>query len=568
LALSSTIPSPEPAPPVVDGVAELRLFALDGRPLLPSQDGRHSTGAVLTSSGAVVALDSQYQDVVGEQSAVALGADWPETLPPELRERVWAMLGELSGAEQVDDVLPCAGSRLRWLRVRIRKVQDFQGADLLLAQVDDLTEVDRGSPNTQLIRDPLTGLYNRRAFLGLAGLPADATARYVGVLAVDVRRFRRINDVWGRAVGDQCLVETARWLESISSERDVIIRLADAEFLLLLEHTSPAPAKIAITAQRTVRIGERNIQLSLQAGWAERTERGSLIAFADKAETALAAVKRESWRTVTHWTDAIAKHAAQDSAYEEAVQQAVAAGEEAVYFQPIVNVVTGQVTGVEGLARLGGAAAGVPTDRIIEASHTLGLTPTFAERIYDLALGDGLRLRSVFPGCLLGINVSREFLSTGMAIDTVLRAASRLELQLDEITLELTEDVAAGLSVELLFSELRRAADAGIQIVIDDFGRGETSLSLLRKLPLAAIKLDRSLLPVHEDDSRGWDFVEGAVSLLSKITGRIVAEGIETREQSYRLRQLGVYSQQGYLFSPPRPTEFWLENGPSLPGNS
>jgi diguanylate cyclase len=207
-----------------------------------------------------------------------------------------------------------------------------------------------------------------------------------------------------------------------------------------------------------------------------------------------------------------------------------------------------------------GPAAELPTDLVLAASHRLGLTPSFAERIYELAFGNGLRLRSVFPGCLLNINVSREFLSTGLAIDTVLATAGRFDIPLSEVVLELTEEVATELPPELLFDELGRAAEHGLQLAIDDFGRGETSLALLRKLPLTAIKLDRSLLPAHPDE-RGWDFVEGVVSLLSKLTCRIIAEGVETPDQSRRLRQLGVYAQQGYLFAEPRDTAFWLANG-------
>ena len=133
---------------------------------------------------------------------------------------------------------------------------------------------------------------------------------------------------------------------------------------------------------------------------------------------------------MVRWTDEIAEQTARSAAAEEAVQQAISAGDETVLFQPVVDLRTGAVSGVEALVRLGGPAAELPTDLVLAASHRLGLTASFAERIYELAFSNGLRLRSVFPGCLLNINVSREFLSTGLAIDTVLATAGRFDIPL------------------------------------------------------------------------------------------------------------------------------------------
>lgn len=525
-------------------------------------DGPGGVSALLDADGHVLESGTEYAAMVGS-SPPHPGQAWVDTLPEQLRPAAMSMLAEVRLAESSDRILPLLAEQLRWLRIRLRPVTGAQAERLLLVEFDDLSSPDERSLLAQLIRDPLTGLYNRRAFLELAALPPAVTARFTGVLAIDLRRFRRINDVWGRAVGDACLIETARWLRSICHPLDLLIRLADAEFLVLLTQLSTAPVALASEPQRTVLVGERSLQLSLQAGLAT----GQVLReTAERAEVALAEVKRDAWRSVVPWTQAIAAASARTARDEEAVQQAVQAGAEEVYFQPIVNVVTGRVAAVEGLVRLGGAAADVPTDKIIEASHRLGLTPTLADRVYDQAFAGGLRLRRVFPHCLLGINVSREFLSTGLAIDIVLAAAGRRGVDPSGISLELTEEVAAGLSPELLLSELRRGADAGLQIAIDDFGKGETSLSLLRKLPLTTIKLDRSLVPTEARDERGWDFVEGVVSLLSKISGRLIAEGIETPEQSFRLRQLGVYLQQGYLFGAPQPVEHWLAGGLQLPG--
>ena len=540
------------------------LRAADGRPLLPSQDGTECTTALLEPTGEIGWAERNYSTVTGVGQPVA-GTYWPDSLPYELREAADRMLAGLSSTGPVDRILPCFTPELRWLRVRLLTVSQPGGSELLLVRLDDLTDLPENSLLAQLIREPLTGLYNRQAFLDLAALPPSATARYAGALVVDIRRFRRINEVWGAAAGDRCLIEAARWLGSLCSAGDLLFRFGGAEFLLLLGPASSAPSLLAESGSRPVRIGRWQIQLSLQAGWAARADGDSLLALAEQADTALATAKRQAWRNVVRWTDEIAEQTARAAADEEAVQQAISAGAEAVLFQPVVDLRAGRVSNLEALVRLGGPAAQLPTDLILTASHRLGLTPQFAQRVYDLAFANGLQLRSVFPGCLFNINVSREFLSTGLAIDTVLAAADRFGIPLSEVVIELTEEVATELPNELLFAELDRAAEHGLQLAIDDFGRGETSLALLRKLPLTAIKLDRSLLPVQPDE-HGWEFVEGVVSLLAKLTGRIIAEGVETAEQSNRLRALGVYAQQGYLFAEPRDMAYWLANGLNVPG--
>lgn len=532
------------------------------RQLLPvPRKDRRETSVILDPDGRVLAADSSYSTVLG--CAAPIGSRWTATIGPHSVEE---LLAELRGRGTVDRIVPVVADRPRWYRVQGRRTaQGGTGRPVLACQIEDLTDAD-GSLAAELIRDPLTGLYNRRAFLDLAALPAISTSRYQGVLLVDIRGFRRITELWGQQIGDLCLVEAADWLRGLAGDGDVVMSLSGSRFIVVSTAESAIAEAVAGAGTRTVAAGWRRILLSLQAGWADRSEARSLLAAADEAETALAVTKRDAWRAVVSWTPAIARAAARVAAVEEAVQQAVAAGLEAVSFQPIVDLAGARVSGVEALVRMGGAASAVPTDEILAASHKLGLTPNLAGRVYDLAFSEGLQLREVFPECLIGVNVSREFLSTGLAIDTVLRSARRAGVALEQVVVELTEDRAVGLSSEVLTSELRRGAEAGMQMVIDDFGRGETSLSLLRSLPLAGIKLDRSLLPA-DDDAGGWDFLEATVALLRRLTGRIIAEGVENLAQSQRLRGLGIDRQQGYFFGQPETSAHWLRAGPpALPG--
>lgn len=534
-----------------------------GRRLLPTPANERATSVLLASDGTVLATGEGYRRVLGGPASV-LGQRWPASMGPGSADTAEQILRELATGP-VDRIVPSVRARPRWFRVQGRHaVQGGTGRPVVVIQAEDLTDEWGSSLVAQLIRDPLTGLYNRRAFFDLAGLPAASTAMFQAVLLLDVRGLTRINELWGQQVGDRCLVETADWLRSMAGAGDVLVKLSGSEFIALCTPRSPLPARLAAGNDRTLLLDGRRIVLSLRAGVAARLPGASLLLAAEDAETALAVAKRDSWRTVVPWTAELSRDAAALAAAEDAVLQATIAHQESVVFQPVVDLAERRVSGVEALVRLGGPAGALPTDQVLAASHKLGLTPTLAGRVYDLAFAEGSRLRTVFPGCLLGVNVSREFLSTGLAIDTVRDAADRAGVARDQVVVELTEDLAAGLSSELLCSELRRGAGLGMRMVIDDFGRGETSLSVLRTLPLWAIKLDRSLLPL-DDDERAWDFVERTVGLLSTLTERIVAEGIETLLQASRLRGVGVHLQQGYFFGQPETSGHWLRAGLRLP---
>lgn len=549
--------------------AELAESWLDdsGRQLLPAPSSG-STSLILAIDGTVLHTEDSYVATLGlDVSTPVVGRHWPSTMPSAASAVAEEILAELGEAPSLDRMIVSASGRPSWLRVQAWHAQQGGGGPVLLVlQLCELgnPETDRRSLAAQIIRDPLTGLFNRRAFFELAKLSSEATATFAEVLVVDIRRFKRVNDLWGQQVGDRCLIETAGWLRTMAAAEDVLFRLDGSRFVLLCTRDSTVAEKLRAGSERTVHVDGRRIPLSLQAGSSRRSPGTSLLSTAEEAESALEVAKRQAWRTVVPWTAQISHNAVEAASVENAVQQALAGHHETVLFQPLVNVALGRVGGVESLLRLGGPASAVSTDQVLASSHRLGLTPQFAARVYDLAFTEGLRLRSVFPGCLLGVNVSREFLSTGLAINTIVASARRAGVPLGEVVVELTEDVAAGLSTEQLMVELHRGAELGMQMMIDDFGRGETSLSLLRKLPLAGVKLDRSLLPT-DDDGRAWDFVRGTVGLVRNFSDRVIAEGIETELQSRRLHEIGVDIQQGYFFGQPQTSEYWLQHGFALP---
>jgi diguanylate cyclase (GGDEF)-like protein len=485
-------------------------------------------------------------------------------LPPDMAAAIAEVHADARNGELVDRLVTSVQPEPRWFRVHAREAAYTGAPDtLVVLQLEQIStdQAESGSVVDEIVRDALTGAFNRRALFDIAELDDPAGSPFASVLLADVRRFSSINDVWGQAAGDRCLVEVSRWLHSVALPGDVVVRLSGDEFLVLGLQGSDVASAIETAGELTVVVDGQRIPFTLRAGWTTRRPGQSLLVAAQRAERALAAAKRSSWRSVVAWTAEISRAATSRVVAEETVRRAISAGAIDVHFQPLVDVTGPRVVAVEALVRLAGATSGVGAETIINAGEQLGLMPELARMICDRAFAQAPTLKRAFPGVHIGINISRDFLGTGLAVGTVLASATAAGLQPHEIVLELTEEFASSVSGATVLSQLRRAHELGMAVMIDDFGRGETALSTLRSLPLAGIKLDRSLLPPdgeHGADDAGWAFVAGTASLLHTLAPSLVAEGVETVAQSRRLLELGISVQQGFLFGPPRPAHEWL----------
>jgi diguanylate cyclase (GGDEF)-like protein len=408
-------------------------------------------------------------------------------------------------------------------------------------------------------RDDLTGLLTRRDLYDLVAAEDPSTSQVAGVLVASVARFGRINDIWGPSYGDRCLSEVAAWLTDISAEDDLVARLSGNQFVIVYGPDSTVPVQLRDAGERILQVGAQQISVSIFAGWSARRPRQPLAEVLRQALIALAAAKQRSWRSVVQWSAPISSAAAGELRDEERVRKAISAADLTVWFQPIVDVGSRSVVSIEALARITPAPLSLPAERFVELSRRLGLSPAFARLTFHSAFTNGALLADVFPGADISVNVSRDLLGAGNAVELVAEAATGAGIALSAVIIELTEHAASGISHAALVAMTRRCVQLGMKVFIDDFGKGETSLSLLRSLPVSAIKLDRSLIP-SDEDGEGWQFLAGVVAMLQSLSTPLIAEGIETRAQSVRLAELAIPLQQGYLFGRPQNYQYWQAN--------
>jgi len=419
--------------------------------------------------------------------------------------------------------------------------------------------------------DSLTNLPNRSLFddrLRQALARADRGNGFA-VCFIDLDRFKLINDSLGHAAGDAVLIEVARRLGGLCRGADTLARLAGDEFVMLLEDIADAGAAAGI-AQRILaalaqplHVGGRDIDVGASLGMALHPDDGndatSLLRNADAAMYAAKAAGRNTFR---FYDEAMNRRASQRLALESDLRRAVARGQLELFYQPQIRSADGQLAGVEALLRWRHPERGLVSPvEFIPLAEEAGIITELGEWALAEAARQIVAWRQQGIGVpRMAVNLSpRQFHAADLAnrLERILTAAGAAN---EWIELEITESAAMA-HPEGAVEVLQRLRERGIQVAMDDFGTGHSSLAMLRTLPLNVLKLDRSFvqhLPESETDAA----VASAVVTLARRLGlSVVAEGVETEAQQHFLAGIGCDLLQGFLFSRPLPsTEFevWL----------
>jgi len=414
--------------------------------------------------------------------------------------------------------------------------------------------------------DPLTGLANRAVFIERLGRRlADARTRpgaeRFAVLYLDLDRFKVVNDSLGHLVGDELLAAVSRRLESCLRASDVLARLGGDEFAILLDSLGDEQQAnaIAFRLQEALNapfsIGGREVFTSASIGIAiGLTEYASPDELMRDADTAMYHAKARG-KARHEMFDADMHARARDRlGLENDLRRAVSASDFEVHYQPIVALASGACVGFESLIRWRRNGEPVPPDTFIPLAEELGLIEPLGTWVLREACCTFAGWQQRYPGALdyVTVNVSSRQLVQQNFLSVVERALQEAALRPSDLRLEITETalMESPRSVAGLLRDLR---DFGVKIYLDDFGTGYSSLSHLHKLPVDALKIDRSfvnslLLPERPA------IVESILALARTLNTSVVAEGIESAAQAQELERLGCTHAQGYLFSRPLST--------------
>lgn len=414
----------------------------------------------------------------------------------------------------------------------------------------------------QAFHDSLTGLPNRTFFNHRLQIGLTHAQRSEGMLAVmflDLDRFKTINDTLGHAVGDQLLTETTRRLMECLREEDTIARWGGDEFTVLLPSIK-SPEDAAKVAQRisdalkpVFDLEGQELYISISIGIALYPENGAdgqtLLKHADAA---LYRVKEQGRNHYQFYTDAMNSRASELLTLDNDLHHALERQEFVIYYQPQINVLTGQVTQMEALLRWQHPRLGlISPQTFIKLAEDNGMILPIGEWVLQTACTQNRIWHEMgLEPLRIAVNLSaRQF----QQVDLVQRVAQILHevgLEPRYLELEITE-TAVMRDVEFTTAMLKDFRAMGVRIAMDDFGTGYSSLSYLKTFPLHTLKIDRSFIQDLAQNPEDDAITRAIITLAMGLNLTVVAEGVETSEQMGLLRSLRCTEMQGYWFSKP-----------------
>ena len=487
-------------------------------------------------------------------------------------EQSAAGVEETSEIEALIATLYRTGKRLEEITAgKIDTVADARGNVLMLpgaqSRLHHLAVTLQEKLRFNASYDLLTGLANRSLFitrveqhLGIAA----AGGRRLAVLLIDLERFKSVNDSLGQPAGDALLIQVAESLTRIAGDAGLLARTGPDLFALVLPEVGLERGPAGLL-EKTIRaclahmylLNEDEVQINAKVGIAVFPDDGSgADALLKRAEAALKKAKATGKRHLFYkrqMTEGVTTRLT----LENQLRQAFDNEEFVLHFQPKISLKNRKLTGAEALIRWNDPRTGmVPPARFIPVLEETGMIYQVGGWALRKAVETGRRWRAAgLPAVPIAVNVSPLQLRNPRFVSE-LRQIVGGDAQAAGLELEITESVVmenVGDSIE----SLRAIRAMGIAIAIDDFGTGFSSLAYLARLSIDILKIDRAFVTDMTAGPQEFALVNAIITLAHALRLKVVAEGVETEEQSSLLRSLGCDEMQGFLFSKPVPEEIF-----------
>ena len=413
----------------------------------------------------------------------------------------------------------------------------------------------------QALHDPLTQLPNRTLLHDRWDHAIDVARRDrepLALMLLDLDHFKEANDTFGHPYGDQLLRAVARRIAAAVRASDTIGRLGGDEFAVLLPNTNEAGAQIAATKLLTALeepfdIEGQVLEVTASIGIALYPRHGEdASTLLRRADIAMYTAKRGGvGSAIYNYEDEVDEDAPHKMLITAELRQAIEKNELALFYQPIVDLASGRALHVEGLLRWRHPTRGLVTpDHFMPAVERSGLIRPFFAFALASALEQCARWRAQGLDLRVAVNLSvRNLLDPGL-VDVVSDAIERSGISASWLSLEITASMLM-VDPERALKSLTRLRNMGVSLSIDDFGTGYSSLAYLQRLPVYAVKIDKSFVRDMSLDLSSRAIVEATVDLAHRLGLKVVAEGVETQAAYDELRTIGCDLAQGYLLARP-----------------
>jgi diguanylate cyclase (GGDEF)-like protein len=575
---------------VSDGGPDRRVFTLStaDRPYRMFVENMRDGAATVSSSGVILYANRRLAELLSHRRDRIVGS----TLARYVAGGLPAGLADLCGRDGRGttlelDLLDCDGRAvpvlvgtsllavdgdsltcLTFTDLSAQRAQDREIDRLGRAQAERMADLQdaQAALTKQATHDALTGLPNRALLvdrIDQALAHSTRSGRCTAVFFVDLDRFKQVNDSRGHAAGDGVLRRVAGQLAAILRPMDTVARIGGDEFVVLAPDVESHLHAVDIGTRIVAELSRRryttdegdpvaaSVGVSVAVGG-----RGSAEILLNEADKAMYRAKSLGGRRSEVFDAALGRQAQERSNGQRMLQSALDDDRIIVYYQPVIDLTTGNVAGFEALARITDRDGSIlPPAVFIAVAEDSGLIVPLGAQVLDLALNEARNWTPARRGggpLTVAVNLSSRQFEPGDLPVVVRRILEQTELDPTSLHFELTETAIIDLRPDIL-QQLGHIRDLGVQIGLDDFGTGYASLTHLRRLPVTFVKIDQTFvqgLGVDDEDER---IVAAVIDLAANLGLRSIAEGVETTDQLARLRELGCDQAQGYLFARPLP---------------
>jgi diguanylate cyclase (GGDEF)-like protein/PAS domain S-box-containing protein len=474
----------------------------------------------------------------------------------------------LRSGEEIIGLLQLLDRRQGMVKPDLVQFLETLGASIGIAfehrQVEERLLEKEGRLNFLANYDPLTRLPNRSLLcdrLQHAMARARRSGSTVALLLLDLDRFKTINDSLGHEVGDRLLLEVANRLQGFVREVDTLARFGGDKFAIILEEVADlqkvvrVAQKVLSELSRAMTLDEFQLYVTASIGVSFFPNDGAdLESLLQHAEAAMYRAKETGRNNYQFYRPEMNARTRERLLLENSLRQAVEKQQLILFYQPKIDLSSGQMTGVEALLRWRHPDLGMvsPVDFIPLAEET-GLIVPIGEWVLRTACDQAKTWqRSGLPPFRVAVNISGHQFRQADFVDMVEGVLAQTGLNPQWLELEITESVVME-NVEETILTLTALKARGMHLAIDDFGTGYSSLSYLKRFPITSLKIDRSFINEVGTDPNDAAIASSVIALAQAMSLEVVAEGIETEEQLRFLVARGCTEGQGYLFSRPVP---------------
>ncbi|HEV2309214.1 MAG TPA: EAL domain-containing protein, partial [Acidimicrobiia bacterium] len=523
--------------------------------------------------GELFRVNRALADMLGYEPSELHGMNVEDLTHPEDREASRRQLAGLVDGEfpryQIEKRYVHKDGHVLWVSISVSIVRDADGEPAYtIGQIEDITERKATAEHLAhaAIHDPLTGLPNRVLFVDRLARALVRARRHdtkVGVIFLDLDRFKVVNDSLGHATGDELLKAISERLLGALRPEDTVARFGGDEFVVLCEDVDDEATvrqvaqRIEETVSRPTVISRREIFVTASIGVVvSGPKAASPETLLRDADAAMYGAKGQGRARIECYDRQTHQRSVETLELEADLHRVVERGELRVHYQPIVDLVTGRVSGFEALLRWAHPTRGlVDPHEFISLAEDTGLIVPIGAWILEEACRQTARWQAERRGggapLTISVNVApRQLNEMGLA-EQVGRILDATAIDPQTVWLEVTEGALS--HAETSINALQSLRDLGLHLSVDDFGTGYSSLAHLKAFPVEALKIDQGFVDGLGTDPSDTTIVGAVVGLAHSLGLAAIAEGLEEPSQLSELRTLGCDYAQGYLFGAPQP---------------